>query len=289
MVEIYKATNLTKLSAFLETLNNQAKHHIGYCGQDAEEIKYTILHEFSDLDLEHSFAVASEQDTIKGALGFDIDEEERTIEVWGPFVLESEQYKEIADGMWKYLVSKLPFEIKNFEFFVGKENFRTREYIRETGGVETGQHLILTANKESFFTKNTEVVEYDHSFKESFEALHTAIFPETYYDSSEILSRLDKHNKLMVVADGTKNIKGYVYVEAEPNFNDGSIEYIAVSTKYQKQGVGTQLLQAALQYLFSYESITEITLSVSSGNDQALGLYKSCGFGLKSELVAYRK
>ena len=48
-------------------------------------------------------------------------------------------------------------------------------------------------------------------------------------------------------------------------------------------------MQAALQYLFSYESITEITLSVSSGNDEAIGLYKSCGFDLKSELVAYRK
>lgn len=289
MIEINKATDLTKLSTFLEILNNQAKHHIGYCGQDAKEIKHTLLYGFSDLDLEHSFAVASEQETIKGALGFDIDEEERTIEVWGPFVLESEQYKETADAMWNQLVQKLPFEIKAYEFFVGKENFRTREYIRETGGVETGQHFILTAKKEKFSTQDTKVVEYSTSYKDSFEALHTATFPETYYNSTEILSRLGKHNKLMVVADGTKNIKGYVYIEAEPSFSDGSIEYIAVSTDYQRQGVGSQLIHAALQYLFSYESITEITLSVSSGNDLALSLYKSCGFELKNELVAYRK
>lgn len=167
MLEINKPTNLTKLSTFLETLNNQSIYHIGYCGLDAEEIKYTILHEFSDLDLEHSFAVASELDTIKGALGFDIDEEERTVEVWGPFVLEAEQYKETADAMWKHLVSKLPFEIKTFEFFVGKENFRTREYIRETGGVETGQHLILTAKKGAFLQKvqrllNTTILLKNH-------------------------------------------------------------------------------------------------------------------------------
>lgn len=289
MLEINKPTDVTKLSKFLESLNLQPTHHIGYCGQDAKEIEHTILHEFSDLDLEHSFAVASQKETIKGALGFDIDEEKRTVEVWGPFVIDSEEYKEIADALWSTLVSQMPFEINTYEFFVDKKNFRTREYIRETGGVETGQHFILSAKKENFSTQSKEIIEYNPSYKASFEALHNTYFPDTYYNSTDILSRLDHQNRLFIVADDTENVKGYVYVEAEPSLGDGTIEYIAVSSDHRKQGIGTQLIHAALQYLFSYDTFTEITLSVSSGNDQALSLYKSCNFEIMCELKAYRK
>ena len=289
MLEINTPTDVTKLAKFLETLNIEPSHHIGYCGQEAKEIEHTILHEFSDLDLEHSFAVATQQESIKAALGFDVDEEKRTIEVWGPFVLESEEYKETADALWSTLVAQLPFEIKTYSFFVDKQNFRTREYIREAGGLETGSHFILVAKKENYTAPSKDVIEYTPSYKASFEALHTMTFPDTYYNSNDILSRMNHLNRLFIAADDTKNIKGYVYVEAEPNLGEGTIEYIAVSPDFQKQGIGKQLVHAALHYLYSHGTIKEISLTVNSRSDEAIALYKSCNFEVKCELVAYRK
>ncbi|MBD7944502.1 N-acetyltransferase [Psychrobacillus sp. FSL K6-2684] len=290
MLKIKNPKDIHLLSEFLEKLNLQPEYHIGYCGVIAKEIEDTILHDFSDLDFEHSFVIATEHAIIKGALGFDVDEQLRTIEVWGPFVLASEEYREIADGMWNHLVSQMPFDVKSFQFFVHKENFLTREYIREKGGVEIGQHLILSIIKKNHsFPQNIKIIQYSPSFEDSFTALHTASFSNTYYNSSDILRRLDNKNKLFIFAEGLEKVKGYVYVEIESSQNNGSIEYIAVSSEYQKQGIGTQLIQSALNYLFSYDTIKEITLSVRAENDKALALYKSVGFELKYELIAYRK
>ena len=290
MLEIKNPNDICQLSEYLEKLNVQPEYHIGYCGVNAKEIEYTLLNNFSDLDFEHSFVIATENAIIKGALGFDVDEEKRIIEVWGPFVLVSEEYDEIANTMWNYLVSQMPFDIKYYQFFVRKENFRTREYIREIGGVENGQHLILTANKKNHSSpKHFEILPYSPPFEDSFRALHKASFSNTYYSSSDILIRLDNQNKLFILAEGTEKVKGYVYVEVEQSQSNGSIEYIAVSREYQKQGVGTQLIQFALNYLFSYDTIKEITLSVRAENEKALALYKSVGFELKYELIALKK
>ena len=48
--------------------------------------------------------------------------------------------------------------------------------------------------------------------------------------------------------------------------------------------MGTQLIKAALRYLFSYKEIKEITLSVGMENVKALNLYKAAGFKVKYEL-----
>ena len=86
MIYIGPPNNLHQLASFLETINSVDASHIGYCGEEKEEIFDTLSHDFSDIDIEKSFVVAYEEDHLVGALGFDIDAEKRSAEVWGPFV-----------------------------------------------------------------------------------------------------------------------------------------------------------------------------------------------------------
>ena len=60
--------------------------HIGYCGESKEGIYDTLTSDFSDLELANSFLVAYQDEEIIGAIGLDIDLEDRSAEVWGPFV-----------------------------------------------------------------------------------------------------------------------------------------------------------------------------------------------------------
>lgn len=82
--KIEKVKDLEELSRFLSKLNKQKKSHIGYCGENAEEIYQTLKEDFVSDDGDISFLIARNNiGKIVAAIGFDIDE--TSAEVWGPF------------------------------------------------------------------------------------------------------------------------------------------------------------------------------------------------------------
>lgn len=74
--------NLADLADFLEEMNKEECSHIGYCGENNKEIYDTLINDFSDIEVNQSIVVAYFGDRIVGALGFDIDEENKSAEVW---------------------------------------------------------------------------------------------------------------------------------------------------------------------------------------------------------------
>lgn len=281
--------DIDRLSQFLEEMNNKPKTHIGYCGESKREIYHTLFNDFSDVELSKSFVVAYHNDEIIGALGFDIDEENKSAEVWGPFIKGEEGFHALAFDLWKKMNALAPLDIESYSFFVNKENMLTRQFVQNLGGMENGHHLILKAYRSD--TKSVElsgVIKYESSNQESFVALHEATFPHTYYGADEILQRINKENQLLIMKHTDENMKGYVYVEADPENSEGTIEYIAVSSDYRKQGIGTKLMRTALDHLFSYDEITEVTLCVALANEKAIHLYKAAGFHVKHELISFK-
>lgn len=289
MIYVGPPNNLHQLAAFLETMNSIDASHIGYCGEEEEEIFDTLSDDFSDIDIEKSFVVAYEEDHLVGALGFDIDAEKRSAEVWGPFVGNGKDKLQIADDLWKALENTIPFKLDEYQFFINDKNTFVKQFVGRMDGIENGHHLILTTARDNIADRNDlHVVTYDSSFMKSFSELHQLAFPNTYYSSEQILSRISKDNLLLIIQHDME-LKGYVYVEASPLHGEGAIEYIAVSPDYRGQGLAKKLMKAALHHLFSYDSIEEITLSVESSNKAAIALYMDAGFRVKHTLVAYKK
>ncbi|MBO1910150.1 GNAT family N-acetyltransferase, partial [Microvirga sp. 3-52] len=264
--------------------------HIGYCGSDKESILHDLTHDFSDLDLAKSFTVAYENEIIIGAMGLDIDEDDLSAEVWGPF-LRGESMIVLAENLFKKVLSYSDSEIslRKFFFFLNQENKIGKEFVLNLGGIEKGNHYILQAKRDGFKESNhKEIEKYETGFEGSFSKIHQLEFPTTYYNAKNIISRLNEHNQLLIIKNDSTEIKGYVYVEAEPEQGQGSIEYVAVSDKFRKQGIGTKLIQSALNHLFSYESIKGVTLSVEKENEKAIHLYEAAGFNRKHELIDLR-
>lgn len=281
--------NLEKLAVFLETINKGDNYHIGYCGENKKEIYDTLSNDFSDINIEKSFVVAYDEDNIIGALGFDIDEESKSAEVWGPFVKVGKDYPQIANDLWESLEATIPFQLHKYLFFVNEKNTLARQFIENKNGIESAHHLILRAERNSLANgQDLHINTYEPSFHQSFSDLHNLAFPNTYYNSEQILSRINEDNRLLIVQDNYE-LKGYVYVEANPLHEEGAIEYIAVSPDYRGQGIATKLMQAALHHLFSYKTIDEITLSVGANNKAAIALYLASGFQEKHTLIAYNK
>ncbi|MBO0603090.1 GNAT family N-acetyltransferase [Sporosarcina sp. E16_3] len=288
-ITITPPSDIRDLAVFLEKMNKISSSHVGYCGEAEEEIYQTLLHDFSDLDLSQSFAVAYEKGCIVGAVGVDIDKAEFSAEVWGPFIDDKIDDPNVIDELLAAVISYSSIQLKHISFFLNKKNSRGKEFVLKHGGVEKGHHAILLARRDELGEVDVDELEkYSPPYEQTFSALHEAEFPSTYYSAQEILSRQNDMNQLFIMTSGDQCIKGYVYIEAQPQHNEGSIEYIAVSIQNRKQGVGAKLMKFALVNLFSFNEIEKISLCVEKENESALKLYLAAGFKMRHELIHFQ-
>ncbi|PFC84564.1 GNAT family N-acetyltransferase [Bacillus anthracis] len=273
------------VALFIANMNKDAIHYVGYCGDEKKEVLHTILHDFSDIGWEKSFVVTYEDNKIIGVLGFDVDEGKRCAEIWGPFI-KAENWEEVALHMWKELIEKVPFHIEKFYGFYHVENNNCARLMKKLYAKEQDRHSIFILNNivEQRIICNVE--EALPQVFEQFIALHNHVFPNTYYEGNEIIERLSDTNKLFVSMKNGK-LEGYVYVEVNPEFHEANIEFIATAENSRRKGVGEQLLQGAIQYIFSFQEMKEIELCLNTNNDRAMKLYKKVGFEEKACLQHY--
>lgn len=277
MITSKNSINLNLLAEFIARLNNIDEHHVGYCGEKQEEILDSLTNDFSDISIEESLSVIYKDEKIIAALGADVSIEDKTAELWGPFI-NDEDPKELSLAMWEDLLTKLSDKVHTFNGFYNSKNIHADKFMKMLGGVKKDSHLILKVeNKDLIHEVDLEIKELSKERYDNFIKLHEDAFPETYYSGQEIIDKIDNHNKVFVIENGNI-LSGYVYVEGKPKFNEGNIEFIAVSPTDRKKGIGTRLIKRSLAFLFNSLKIEEITICVDFGNSKAINLYKSAGF-----------
>ncbi|WP_235318419.1 GNAT family N-acetyltransferase [Planococcus sp. CAU13] len=244
------------------------------------------MNDFSDLKIEDSFAVAWDQSKMIGAMGLDVDLGSGTADIWGPFVTDGNA--DTAQALWEKVLLKIPQEIKSCSFFVNKDNRFAKKFAMQNDAQYSGRDMVLNITRSTFTAEAMNASEkIGEEYHDSFARLHDEAFPKTYFNSGTILNRVSNHNNLLVIKEGKSKIKGYVYIEANPDHDEGNIEYIAVSEEFRGQGIGKRLLTDALKKFFSYPSIDEVTICVSCENAAAINLYKAAGFKEKYVLDSY--
>ncbi|MFD1032519.1 GNAT family N-acetyltransferase [Metaplanococcus flavidus] len=275
-----------EVSEYLEKMNRQNRSHIGFCGEQNEEIYDSLMNDFSDLKIEDSLVAAYEQDKLMGMIGLDFDLESGDADIWGPFV--TDENLDVAQALWNKALLKMPQEIKTCSFFINKENSFAKKFIEKNNAKYSSADTVLNI-KRGTFTSEAMITSkgISEEYRASFSNLHNETFPKTYFNSITILNRVNERNELLVLEEDETQIKGYVYIEANPEHGEGNIEYIAVSEGLRGQGVGKALLKDALMKLFSYPGIDEVTICVSCENTAAINLYKSVGFKEKYVLDSY--
>ncbi|MFA1821066.1 GNAT family N-acetyltransferase [Virgibacillus oceani] len=275
-----KDISLKDTASFIAKLNQQEVHHIGFCGTNPEEIQNAIKEDVSEM------TGAVEDGKLIGWIGADIDKD--TAEVWGPFV--GVEYKsEVAFDMWRNLLDKIPASVNNFDLFSNKENKFVKKFAERLQFEQATDQAVLIFQKENVEklpkTDLKELTQTDHM---AFIRLHDEAFPGTYYSGQEIIERINQTQKVFILKDGDR-LAGYAYVEAQPAYGEGSIEFIAVDPVFQGKRYGQKLLSEALHWLFSFDAIGEIQLAVAADNQIALKLYLSVGFKVKHELYYFEK
>ncbi|MGG0718561.1 N-acetyltransferase [Robertmurraya massiliosenegalensis] len=289
MIEIRRILELDEVAIFMEKMNAQPSHHVGYCGTDKDEIKHTLLTDFSDLSLEYSLMGAFLDDQLVGFIGLDIDKDSKEAEVWGPFIFHSE-WDEIADQMWRKLIEELPFSLVTVYGFYNIHNTKGNQFMKRIGAKKSGEHSILQVSVNNLISmkdSQLNIREIEETDFLPFQTLHNDAFPEAYFSADEMIERQGRTQKLFI-AEMNDLFCGYVFCEAEPSFAEGDIHFIAVSPAFRNRGVGSELMKVGLNFLFSFKEIEVITLTVKSDNQAALKVYLHAGFTEQHRLYAYR-
>ncbi|MBM7587779.1 ribosomal protein S18 acetylase RimI-like enzyme [Bacillus pakistanensis] len=281
-------TNIEELAGFLAKLNGQPKHHIGYCGVTKKEIMNVLQNDFSDDPLEDSFFLVKEEGEIVGAIGFDIDHDDRSAEVWGPFISKADGWEEIAMKLWMGSEPNRK-SLNELHFFVNHQNERVSGFIKSLRARKKGEHKTFKINARQFSgASSEEIEELPTALNQAFIQLHNKVFPETYYTGEDILGRINQYNKVLALKGSHKELIGYVYVEIQPDQNEASLEYVAVTSSKRKFGYGTKLITAALETIFAYPSIKEVSICVNTDLSGAIRLYKRAGFYQIHSLLHYQ-
>ena len=285
-IELKWGTDIKQTAQFVAALNRRAEDHVGYCPLDFREIERDLLSGFSDFPLSDSLAIAYVDNEMAGVLGLDIEADTREAEIWGPFIRHS-SWQRVAFELWNGLAKKNRSIVKRLNGFYHRRNHRCLQFMTMLGGEVKGRHTVLSILRSEFMApSHSDLQEVPKKCYESFISLHNQSFPYSYFDGEEIVRRLNERNKLFGFVEGGE-LKGYVYVEGDPVFGKGSIEYAAVAPESRNRGIGSLLIRQGIEFLFASEGVQSIQLCVSIENKKALKLYKSVGFKEKQRLVHF--
>lgn len=282
-----KEIAISEVANFIAGLNQKKSHHVGFCGTDVREISKSLQEDFEAISYEDSFIGALVNGNLIGVIGADVDLKDGSAEIWGPFVKEPQNIG-LALKMWERLLAILPPAVNHYILFPNVNNQLVSKFAEELQFEKKTDQFILTIYESQVPYRN---VQHDALLKEdydAFKALHDHAFPGTYYSGQEIIERMNEIQKVFVMKEGGR-LAGYAYVEANPEFGDASIEFIAVKPEKRGKGYGKKLLTAAVDWLFSFDAINEITLCVADDNTGAIKLYQSAGFKLEHRLHYFTK
>ncbi len=277
---------LADITRFIVALNRKPAHHIGYCGTDPEEIAQAL--QSFEVPVQESFLVAQEHDRIVGVLGFESDAALGRAWLYGPFV-HHVNWKMVADRLYHALLPLLPPAIHQLELFCNRKHTRCQAFAARHGFSPHGEHVILRCDRHAHTDgARAEVQELAATHASQVTALHDRLFPHTCYSGQQLLERLNHVRNVFVVTDGGV-LQGYTYVEVEPEFGDGRIEFVGVTEQARGKGIGLRLVSAAIHWLFSFETVKHISLTTSATNVAAIRLYEKAGFVHEHTMCCFRK
>jgi ribosomal protein S18 acetylase RimI-like enzyme len=283
-ISLMKYDEIDLVSQFISEINRLEESHIGYCGVDPTEIAHSLREEIT---YENSFLTTYDDKELIGVLGFDADLDNHSAEIWGPFVRGGNWDK--VNSLWDQMIELLPEEINSISMFPNKANLKMLELADKQSFKRHSDQTILSFQRSSLQElEESKLPELGKQYIPEMIHLHDQSFPETYYSGEQIINRLNEKRKVFIF-ETEGRLCGYIYVEAEPKFGEGSIEFFAVQESERGKGIGGKLLTAALTWFFSFDSIQSITLCVSSGNQDAIRLYKKVGFEQIHELCYFTK
>jgi ribosomal protein S18 acetylase RimI-like enzyme len=270
---------------FVARLNPAGEHHIGYFGVHPADIAHTLAE--LDPPLTEGFLLAENSGVLIGVLGAEIDAEISRAWLYGPLI-EHPDWHALADSLYEAVQVIISKTIQEHELFCDARNFHCQQFAAHHGFETRSENKIFVLPRAHLAAiPPASAANWDSRFMDQFQALHSIVFPNTYYTARQIIDLQNVHTRLLIAAQGN-DLQGYVFGKVDLDACEGYIDFIGVDARWRGKGIGRMLLAAAVHWMFSFPAVQHVDLVVASANTAAVRLYESFGFECERTMRAYR-
>ncbi len=279
------ADDFRPVARFIAMMNSRKEHNFTDLGINPDEIEYFIKDDLLDMPATEGFHLAYENDNLIAVWGLDYDNEKGYMYSLGPFI-KHDNWHEIAEMLWGEVEKTLPSSITCMMMSMNALNTNGIEFAGKHGFKPLGTAGLILQLKQSEFIpcEHSHIVELTGEYEDDFRDLHDRTFPGTYYSGEDIIGRCNDIRKVFV----NNPVSGYIYVEPQPEFGVANLEFIGVHPDSRGSGLGQALLSKGIEYVFSFDKINEINLTVYEDNP-ARRLYERVGFKISDRISGYER
>ncbi len=280
-------SNLGDAISLVARLNQDITHKISYFGDTEEE----ITADFSAVQPPegYGFLAIKEDGKISGYFGIELDLELGRSWLFGPLAEETE-WDVTADRLYLAILADLPPEITDQELYFQSQNLRLQEFALRHGFAYHAEAAVLVLDVNLRQIRDASgVVEFDEKYTSQLDALHNALFPNTYYSAGQLIELAEADDKHLLIHLNNGSLVGYIFVQLRPASRGVYIDFLGVDPQHRRQGIAQDMVAQAVDWAVQKPYVESITLTVNGDNDAAIRLYHSLGFITQSVSRGYRK
>ena len=280
-------SNLDEAIGFVARLNHKVAHNISYFGETESEIKSdftAILPPEGD-----GYIAISDKGEITGLLGVEIDSELGRCWLLGPLIQHG-AWNLVADALYEKILDIIPETVNDQELFFDAGNINLGEFALRHGFAFYTEAVVLTMDKASRnLVSPVANPGYDNKYAEEFTALHSRLFPNTYYSAEQLIKKAEDQDKRLFIHITNGKLGGYIFIQARKSSQDAYIDFIGVDERVRRKGIGKHLLASGLNWAFLRPEVKKATLTARTSDIPAIRLYESVGFEIERRTKAFRK
>lgn len=267
-------SELHEVARFIAPLQRLPRSRMAMVGAD----EIGIVKDLQEFETE-LFVERDAPGDIAGAAGLDFDEPLHRGFLYGPWSIE-DGWKERAARLFGRVLAAAPADTQDIECAFDMENLRAAAFADEHGFELVRDHFTMGFSRgDHELEPDPDIRAMSSEERSEVMELHERCFEGTWPSGTQLLEQLDKgpDRRIFVIHTDGK-LSGYHFATVERATGEAFVDNIGVDETARGRGLATRLLTHGLWWMFSFEEIKEIELSVRQENTAAVRVYENAGF-----------
>lgn len=252
------------------------------------EGEQTIVNDLQEFDIK--LFLEREENEVVAVMGYEYDDALQRGFLYGPWAID-QRWDELADELFDRVLAEPPVSARDIELAFNIRNERAQRFSDRHGFELVRDHFFMAyPRKGATIGPDDAIRPMADEDRDAVMALHERCFPGTWPSAKQLLEQLDNgpDRTIFVLHEGGR-LAGYHYARVDRSTGEASVENIGVDDAFRGRGFATRLLSHGLWWMFSFEEVTGIELSVRAENVQALRVYEKAGFRKRHSIRQTRK
>lgn len=269
-----ESSELREFARFIAPLQQDPASHMAMVGTD----ELGIVKELQEFGTQ-LFVERDGSGEIIGAAGFDHDEALQRGFLYGPWSID-DGWVGRANRLFELALDAAPAATKDIETAFDKQNARAERFADDHGFQLVRDHFTMGFTRDDRrLAPDPEIREMDELDRAAIVELHERCFERTWPSGPQLLEQLEKGaNRKIFVLYENDHLAGYHFASVETETGEAFVDNIGVDERHRGRGFATRLLSHGLWWMFGFEEVRRIELSVREENAAALAVYEKAGF-----------